>query len=264
MELEEIEEKQHEPRQAFYEFYDIHEKYFKKLQETMKQDAEEVISLLETDPREADERFSKSIRQLWACFEKSDNKRVLEDEGLRLPYWEAFNELGGENRDKSKFIGPTRPKFSGWLVEIYVYYFIKKLLEREGLDERLQVLNSKRINIDNLKFNPDIIIKDNRSEKVLIEVKTFVMSEDQVKSISRVYEKCSERDIKFYLFCCEISKKHLEEVKRKLNIQNLKPAKKKYIGEIENLENSEEWVYLPYLGRLKRIVDGIIQPLKET
>ena len=229
----------------------------------MKREAEEILSLLETDPKEADERFSKSIRQLWACFEKSDKGGILGDEGLCLPYWEAFNELGDKNEDRNKFIGPTRPKFSGWLVEIYVYYFIKKLLEREGLGERFQVLNSKRVIIDDFKFYPDIIIKDNGSERVLIEVKTFVMSEDQVKSISRVYEKCSERDIKFYLFCGDISNKYLGKVSGKLHIQGIKPAKKKYIGEIENLENSEEWVYLPYLGRLKRIVDGIIQPLKE-
>ena len=122
MELEEIEEKQSKPHLIFYE---IHENYFKRLQESMKREAEEILSLLETDPKEADERFSKSIRQLWACFEKSDKGGILGDEGLCLPYWEAFNELGDKNEDRNKFIGPTRPKFSGWLLEIYVYYFIK-------------------------------------------------------------------------------------------------------------------------------------------
>ena len=91
----------------------------------MKRDADEILSLLETNPKEADERFSKSTRQLWACFEKSDKEGILGDEGLHLPYRGVFNELGDKNRDRNNFIGPTRPKFSGWLLEIYVYYFIK-------------------------------------------------------------------------------------------------------------------------------------------
>jgi len=239
-------------------FLHIHEKYFDDLKKSIQQDTKEVIKLLSKGrQKEADDRFSRSFRELWACFEKDDKNGHFKDilNEAELPYRKIFNELNDE-----KDHGITRPKISGWLTELYIYYFIKTLLQYEELEKNYIVLHSKKVG----RYFPDVSIIENNTDKlrshlektkVAVEVKTLINSKKTLNGILEkrrpYYEKSG---IGYFLFIGEISNQYSKGLK-----SEIKPNKR---GIIRCLEREDrEWIYFPYSSRLSDIVDRILSYL---
>jgi len=230
-------------------YLEIHRLYFKKLDDEIKKDTKNVVSLLIKDQwRNADKLFSHSFRELWMCFGEENEKRDFPDildDSEHFPYSILQVDI-------------TRPKISGWLTELYVYRFIENLLDKRGFGKNYEVCGSKTKDVEKIKleidgrnkrYYPDVIIKDRQGRiKVAIEVKTLIERADRCKYIQELRNKLKERDIGFFLFMGEVSTR---------NNRDIKPCKKNIVEKLQD----EDWVFLAYGNKLETIVKSMERTL---
>jgi len=246
-------------------YFQIHREYFEKLKNKMHEDAKRIVDmLLSGREKEACHMFSYHFRELWACFEKEDkNDHFADVVDDALPYNTVFNEL--KEKNKREYSGPARPRISGWLTELFVYYFVSRLVKTKDHSGRYIVLHSTRLS----KYNhtPDISIveknpldeKNRRVDsdrvKVVIEVKTIIPSKKNVDDIVKRKEMYEQRGVKFLLFVGEVSSKSKVESAPRMN-------KESVVAELEKRDKSRNWIFFPYESTLDKMVNSILKILQ--
>lgn len=262
-------------------YFQIHREYFEKLKNKMHEDVKRIVDmLLSGREKKACHMFSHRFRELWACFEKEDREghfrdlferdnylKNSEDKNThfeysleKLPYNAVFNE----SKDSNRFDGPSRPKMSGWLTELFVYYFVSELLKRKRLEEKYKALNSRKIGEKYIpdvsivskegivKINSETLPDDPKVVKAVIEVKTVIPDKRDVESIQKKKKYYEEIGIRYFLFVGETSSKS------KIRVH---PVKRSVVRELEKQDELRSWIYFPYEEKLGNIVKEILESL---
>jgi hypothetical protein len=252
---------QDNPRGDYNELGSIFKCFLGSTLKWITDDVEKVIGKVKPeadDWRDADDHFGQSFLSLWFMFE---NKRWT---GNELPakvdrpdqYFDnepPFKAILEKESLRGKL--PDRPTISGFLTEVYVRTFLRRLLiSYDNLEVHFgdyDSLAGRRLGIG--YFRPDIVILavegTTLAPALVAEVKTTIGTKDGVSRILERREKCKAAGVGFVLF-----HGHGGERLHRAAFQYLRDR-----------GGPLDWVYYPgdqRNKRLKTIVDTILKAVR--
>ncbi len=177
------------------------EDYFKEMLKINKDASKQIVKAVDKpDFVEAEGIFKEVLRGWWQSYENDYHGGPGVD---KSSYQEVFRNLNVNSDRKKPY--PVRPQISGFLTEIFVIQFIQQLLGKEKKYVYLHGQPVKFLKMDGKKRapQPDISIKLGKKYKIIIEVKTNIPSQKDVKRIKEDHEKCKRNGdgVHYYLIC---------------------------------------------------------------